>query len=130
MPAPTRIRLTSVLVVVAAFASGCATAVADTDAGISGHAELGPLCPVQRPGKPCTRPYQTTLIVYTARHHRRVRKLHTDRHGRFHIDVAPGHYIIAGPHTGTRYPAAQDVRVTVRPHRVTHVTVSFDTGIR
>jgi hypothetical protein len=128
MATPSRIRFAIALTSLAAFVSGCATAAAQTDAGIAGRAQLGPTCPVQRPHITCTRPYQTTLIVYSAAHHRRVKQLRTDRRGHFRVDVAPGRYIIAGAHHG--YPAARDVHVTVRAHRVTHVTISFDTGIR
>jgi hypothetical protein len=132
MPGPPWIRLAILLASLAAFVSGCATAAAQTDAGIAGRAELGPTCPVQRPHTTCTRPYQTTLILYSAPHHRRIRKLRTDRRGRFHIDIGPGRYVITGTRTGPLHgqPTAQDVNATVRPHRVTHVTISFDTGIR
>jgi hypothetical protein len=125
-----RIQIVVALTTLLGVASGCAGAAAGTSAGISGRAELGPICPVQRPGVTCTRPYQTTLIVYSAAHHRRIKKLHTDRNGRFHTDIAPGRYVITGAHHGLAYPVAHDARVIVRPHRVTHVTISFDTGIR
>jgi hypothetical protein len=113
---------------VLAFATSLAVATAETDAGIVGRTMIGPLCPVQRPGLTCTKPYQATLVLSTASHHRRVRKLRTDRNGRFQIDVPAGRYVISARHG--RYPTAREVQVTVRRDRVTRVTITFDTGIR
>ncbi len=119
----------------AAGGSGCAAATAGTPAGtagiragIAGTAVVAPTCPVQRPGETCARPYLGTLIVYRGTQHRRVRQLRTDTHGRFHIDLAPGHYMISARRVG--YRIVRNASVTVRPHHVTHVTVEFDAGIR
>jgi hypothetical protein len=47
------------------------------------------------------------------------------------VPLPPGEYVVdAEPTEGRPLPFAKPVTVTVRPGGFTHVTMSFDTGIR
>jgi hypothetical protein len=44
------------------------------------------------------------------------------------VQLAPGRYTLSGGRSGM--PHASVVKLSVRPHRFSSVTISFDTGIR
>jgi hypothetical protein len=99
------------------------------DSGIRANVVYGPTCPVERPGERCERPYDATLRIRARSTHRIVRTVRSGRDGRFKVRLRPGRYVVE-PVEGERYPRADPVPATVRAHRFTRVTVSFDSGIR
>jgi hypothetical protein len=108
---------------------GCSSSTAaGVDSGIAGRVLLGPTCPVQRNGQRCVRPYQASLTVYTAADHHRVKTFRSRRDGRFRVRLAPGRYSVEATRAGP--PRSQPLVVNVHRHRFTHVTISFDSGIR
>jgi hypothetical protein len=116
------------LALVACAGTSSATVSQPVDSGIKGRVLLGPTCPVARPGQTCVRPYQGTVAVYTAAGKRRVKRFRSTTAGHFRVALAPGRYRLQGTHSGL--PRLQPVSVTVRPHRFTTITITFDTGIR
>jgi hypothetical protein len=118
------------LALLATGAVGCSTAApaASPSSGIDGQAILGPTCPVQRAGQSCAKGYATTLVVYRAKGHRRVKTVRTTSDGHFRVVLSPGRYVLEGARPGP--PLARSTTAVVLPQRFTRVTVSFDTGIR
>jgi len=104
---------------------------APPDAGVRGRVWLGPLTPLVRgPDTLNERPYAATIEVLDT-HGRVVATTRSNRNGYFRINLAPGCYVLQGrAFGGSSLPSAKPVRVAVRAHHFTVVTVSFDTGIR
>jgi hypothetical protein len=131
----TGVRIASVIVAAVGVTLGPAAHHAPAAApaaasGIRGQVLLGPTCPVERPGRPCTRPYQAWLTIRREPANtvvRRVRSSATD--GRFSTQLPPGRYRLQ-PRNGRPYPRARAQTVTVNPQRFTVITVRFDSGIR
>jgi hypothetical protein len=59
---------------------------------------------------------------------RLVKRFRSATNGRFRVRLAAGRYRLEATHKG--YPRLQPVLVTVRAHRFTTITITFDTGIR
>jgi hypothetical protein len=89
---------------------------------------LGPSCPVQRAGQSCVHGYRTTIVIFTAVAHRRVRVFRSGADGRFRVAIRPGRYSLEQAHAGL--PRLTPKRVTVPDRRFVSVTLRFDTGIR
>jgi hypothetical protein len=126
-------RIAFLLLLVAALVGCAKQASAPADSGIRGIATLGPLCPVERVGSPCPdRPMQAEIQVRDATSGDVVATVRSDADGHFTVDLPPGQYVLEGvpPTPGSPFPIAKPTDATVRPHRFTEVTVSFDTGIR
>jgi hypothetical protein len=118
------------IAVIAALAiAGGATTADRVDSGIRGKVLYGPTCPVERPGERCERPYDATLRIRLRRTHKVVETVRSGDDGRFKVRLRPGRYVVE-PVLRRRYPYAAPVPATVRAHRFTRVTVSFDSGIR
>jgi hypothetical protein len=126
----------ALLVLLIAFSlGGCGEepAAGEGSSGITGRAVLGPTCPVEREDTPCPdRPYGGARLRITERGTGDVAATVTaGDEGRFRVPLAPGEYVVdAEPTEGRPLPFAKPVDVTVRPGEFTHVTLSFDTGIR
>lgn len=128
-------RVGPLLLIVALSLAGCAkqASAPGADSGIRGTVTLGPLCPVERVDSPCPdRPLQADVQVKDAASGDVVATVSSDADGRFTVEVPPGRYVMEGvpPTPGSPFPLAKPLDVTVRPHRFTEVTVSFDSGIR
>jgi hypothetical protein len=108
-----------------------APAASTPTSGVAGRVLAGPTCPIERPGDPACAPRPVVAIVdVTTTLGRRLRRVPTDRSGRFRIGLAPGVYVLT-PSTGTRpFPIGKPSRVRVVAHRVTQVVLHMDTGIR
>ena len=105
------------------------------DSGISGRIVDGPVCPVQsvppRPG--CAPPpLRATLHIRRARSQALYASVRSSADGRFRVRLPPGTYVVGALAYGgsplPRPPAAR--RVQVHPGRYTHITITYDTGIR
>lgn len=99
------------------------------DSGIAGRVVIGPTCPAQPIGQACVRPYQATITIRRKPNDRVVTGVRSSPGGGFRIALAPGTYSLV-PQTGDPYPRASPQTVAVRVHRYTHVTISYDSGIR
>ena len=123
-----------VLLIAASLGScGDEPAAGEGSSGITGRAVLGPTCPVEREDTPCPdRPHAGARLRITERGSGDVVTTVTaDEAGRFRVPLPPGEYVVdAEPTEGRPLPFAKPVNVTVRPGGFTHVTMSFDTGIR
>ncbi len=107
------------------------TAPAPTGSGIEGQVFIGPTCPVVQAGQECPdQPYQAVLTVNSL-DGRKVTEFQTDGEGRFRISLAPGEYILhpESPE-GMPLPFAAEQTFTVLPGQFTHITVTYDSGIR
>ena len=99
------------------------------DSGIRGRVLLAPTCPVQRPGRSCTRPYQAWMTIRREPSGAVALRVRSSPAGRFTARLPAGGYRLQ-PHNARPFPRARPQTVTVDPHRFTEVTVRFDTGIR
>ena len=101
----------------------------DAEQGIDGLVLLGPQCPVVQQDSPCPDlAYEATIDVWDSRggHVTRVR---SGPDGRFQVGLRAGDYVLE-PRSGTPFPYAGPVEVTVVRGEWTELTVYYDTGLR
>jgi hypothetical protein len=127
---PTRL---PALVVVAILAACQAPASQPAEVEVSGVAQAGPVCPVERqpPDPACAdRPVAGAILVVT-QNGDEVTRTTSAADGTFHLRLTPGEYqLIAQPAQGlmgTAPPIALTVRSGVP---MAPVVVAYDTGIR
>ena len=88
----------------------------------------GPTCPVEQSNSPCPdMPFQGSVKVVSSTGTQML-TVRSGRDGRFEVVVRPGVYLITpeGPLGGFGAP----LRVAVRAHAFTEVTLRVDSGIR
>jgi hypothetical protein len=122
----------SLMTVLAAALAGATASGAPpppADSGIRGQVVIGPTCPVQRPGRTCTRPYQARLAIRRVPSETVALRLRSAPDGRFTAHLPAGRYLIQ-PGNRASYPHGRSQTVTVTADHFTDVTVHFDTGIR
>jgi hypothetical protein len=100
-------------------------------AGVTGTVVAGPQCPVERAGSPGPdKPVATDLRIEDPTG-RVVKMVMSRSDGTFDVLLEPGIYVIDAVHrAGDPFMFGRPTPVTVRPHRITVVTVELDTGIR
>jgi hypothetical protein len=97
--------------------------------GIEGQVMIGPICPVEQAGQPCPdQPYQATLTVKSPSGVQIV-QFQTDAEGHFRVPLVPGEYILH-PESPNGIPSAGDQAFTVQTGQYTHLTITYDSGIR
>lgn len=99
------------------------------DSGIRGRVVLGPTCPVERLGRPCTRPYETTIVILREPQGKLAARAHSSARGRFSVALAPGTYWLV-PAVEGAFARTSPRRVIVQRHRYATVVFRYDTGIR
>lgn len=100
------------------------------DSGIEGIALLGPTCPVERAGEPCSdAPFHGPECCVVKRGGKTVATFRPNDAGRFVVNLAPGEYTIEQVGAGGP-PTLAPVPVRVVAHRFTQVRLPFDSGIR
>jgi len=123
-----------VLIAVAVLLAACGPGPAPVTSpmgGISGIAQAGPTCPVERPGDPACapRPVAGATILIRDATGADVATIVTDAAGRFQVPLPPGFYTVVGQPLeglmGNRGP----LDVQVAEGDVT-IELSYDTGIR
>jgi hypothetical protein len=110
-------------------ASGSSGHSSTLGSGISGKVMIGPTCPVERPGRVCERPYQTTITIRREPKRTLVTRVHSSATGHFRVALAPGTYLLI-PQNSRPYPRSSPQLATVHSHRYTTVLISYDSGIR
>lgn len=94
--------------------------------GLEGTVRRGPIQPVCREGVPCDAPLQADFTL--RQDDRIVVRFASDSTGHFLVYVAPGMYaVVPDEPIGI---APQTPAVTVKTDGLTHVDLTFDTGIR
>jgi hypothetical protein len=106
---------------------GCDSAPGSHDSGIRGTALLFPSCPVE----PCDQGadpafYKGAFVV--RKDDVAVGRVQTDERGRFEVELDPGRYVVESTENGL--PLLKPVDVVVHEGELTHITLSFDSGIR
>jgi len=94
--------------------------------GLEGTARLGPTQPVCRAAEPCDAPLEAGFTLQREGHD--VYRFASDSIGHFLVYTAPGTYIVV-PDEPIGI-GAQTPEVTVGLEGLTHVDLTFDTGIR
>ena len=126
------VRLALLAALVAGLAACGAGGAAPTDSGVRGRILIGPMCPVEQVGVPCPdRPFQAHILVRWEGSGKTAARVRSGKDGRFRLNLAPGRYVLVpiSPNPGAP-PQAGPVRVHVRAHAFTLVTITFDSGIR
>jgi hypothetical protein len=99
------------------------------DTGIEGQVFIGPVCPVVQEDNPCLdKPYQAKLSVLDA-NRKQIANFQTDAKGYFHETLKPGAYILHPESIGVM-PVAAEQTFAVLSGQFTHLTITFDSGIR
>ena len=125
-------RLGLLVALVAALAACGAGEAAPADSGVSGRVLIGPMCPVEQVGVPCPdKPFQAYINVRREGSGKTAATVRSGKDGRFRVNLAPGRYVLVpnAPDPGAP-PQAAPVRVRVRAHGFTRVTITYDSGIR
>jgi hypothetical protein len=104
-------------------------------AGLKGRIQEGPTCPVERtpPDPQCApRPISATLRIRPADNRSEYIQVHSDKRGRFTVELVPGTYVVHPLRVhGSEFPRPPaPFKVTIHAQRFTHITVTYDTGIR
>lgn len=127
--------LAAVLVLVAAFAAGCAavaTPSAAPDSGITGQVTVGPSCPVVQVNSPCPdKPFKATLVVTDPLGNQTVATLTTDADGKYRLPLPAGDYRLEpqAPNPGAP-PQAPGEPFHLEAHQWLKINVTYDSGIR
>src|SRR5207249_6409258 len=98
------------------------------NSGIEGQVTLGPLTPIQRPGKTNYRSYQTTITVLNKKGEI-ITKFQSGEDGRFRVNLKPGVYVLR-PESSRSLPRAPEQTVAVSENKFTQVSIRYDSGIR
>lgn len=128
-------RRASVLGLLACLAACGAASGALRSSGIDGKVVAGPTCPVERvpPDPRCApRPLSATLRIHPAGKRSPVETVHSGQNGRFSVRLGAGVYVVrplAAPGSPFPRPPAP-IEVRVSSGGFTHVTITYDTGIR
>ena len=94
--------------------------------GLEGTVTLGPTQPVCQEGEPCEAPLQAQFTL--RRDGRVVSRFASDSSGHFPVYAAPGTYtVVPAQPVGI---GVQTPEVIVQQRGLTHINLSFDTGIR
>ena len=105
---------------------GCAQA----GTGVDGQVTLGPIQPVCPVGLPCSQPVAAEISIQDGAG-QEVQLVASGADGHFRVDLAPGTYQLV-PLPLASNPGAQGrpQTATVQQGTYTHVTITYDTGLR
>jgi hypothetical protein len=98
------------------------------DTGLEGTVVRGPVQPVCRIDIPCDAPFSAGFQVLQLG--RLISRFSSDSTGHYQVPLPPGEYTVLADSTAPIWPKGQARNVTVEPIGVTHLDLSFDTGIR
>jgi hypothetical protein len=100
---------------------------------IEGIVNIGPFCPVERPGEPCPIPsgaYQRILIIASLSTGKRIMETHPDETGQYRFSLPPGCYIITVDHPYMPSSPSEFGPFVLQSGEVLHLDIDIDTGIR
>jgi len=123
----------SVLLTTYAIASGVRKPLNTSESGIEGQVSIGPMCPVERPDRPCPdKPFAASIEIQNQDEQGRHLTVRSDADGRFRVKLEPGRYKLTpmAPNPGAPPHAPGPQAVTVESGKYTHVTIKYDSGIR
>jgi hypothetical protein len=104
-----------------------------SDSGIEGEVSIGPMCPVERPDRPCPdKPFEASIEIQNQDNQGSQLTGRSGKDGRFRVKLTPGKYKLAPitPNPGAPPHAPPPQSVTVESGKYTHVTIRYDSGIR
>ena len=101
--------------------------LASTGSGLEGRVVRWPIAPVCQEGVSCEAPFSAGFSVYRASH--LVARFRSDAEGAYSVRLTPGTYDLL-PDADAPVMRPQRQSVTVEPQGVTHLDLTFDTGIR
>jgi len=104
------------------------SAVENQATGLVGTVLRGPIQPVCRVGQTCEAPFSAGFEVLQQQH--LVAQFRSDSVGHYQVLLSPGAYTIVADSGAPIWPRGQSHLVTVGSTGLTHLDLSFDTGIR
>ncbi len=101
---------------------------------LEGTVTIGPICPVQRPDKPCPVPceaYQARkVIVYDKSGANLVKEIDIDCEGHYRTELQVGEYMVDTSHIGIDRSSGVPTKIRIEPGETVVVNIDIDTGIR
>jgi len=113
--------------------SGVGKSLELSNSGIEGEVLIGPMCPVVQLDHPCPdKPFEASIEIRGQDNHGDHLTIRSGKDGRFHVKLAPGKYRLTpiSPNPGAPPHAPPPQSETVESGRYTHVTITYDSGIR
>lgn len=111
----------------------CEFAVCPGDGTLTGHVTIGPNCPVEQVGNPCTPSPQAytsrQVMVYQADGTTLVITQNFDTQGNYNIALPAGNYVVKS-RTGISSTASVVGTITIKIGQTATLNFSIDTGIR
>jgi hypothetical protein len=104
-----------------------------SDSGIEGEVSIGPMCPVERPDRPCPdKPFEASIEIQNQANPDSQLTVRSGKDGRFRLKLTPGKYKLTPitPNPGAPPHAPPPQSVMVESGKYTHVTIRYDSGIR
>jgi hypothetical protein len=99
---------------------------------VAGHVTIGPFCPVEQVGHPCTVPPEAytsrEAVVYASDQTTVKERVHLDTQGNYKIAIGPGNYFVQIVPAGIG--PGEKKAFTVVSYKTTTVDFDIDTGIR
>jgi hypothetical protein len=103
------------------------------DSGIEGEVSIGPMCPIERPDRPCPdKPFEASIQIQDQDNQGDHLTVRSGKDGRFRVKLAPGKYKLTpiSPNPGAPPNAPPPQSVTFESGKYAHVTIKYDSGIR
>ena len=129
----THIFFLSALLTTYAIASGIGKPLNTSESGIEGQVSIVPMCPVERPDRPCPdKPFAASIKIQNQDDQGDHLTVRSGEDGRFHVKLAPGKYKLTPmePNPGAPPHSSGPQVVTVESGKYAHVTIKYDSGIR
>ncbi len=110
----------------------CVTEKSVAPGYLEGRVNIGPICPVERPGVPCPVPpeaYAARKIV-VLQNNKVVQQVDIDEKGYYKTPLKPGMYTVDINRAGIDHSAETPAQITVKEGETITLDISIDTGIR
>lgn len=99
---------------------------------VSGHIDIGPICPVERKDTPCLIPPETyssrEVIIYKKNGKTIAKKVKIDNNGDYKTDLIPGNYFVQVKPAGIG--EGEKKEVIIKSYENSVINFDIDTGIR
>jgi hypothetical protein len=121
------------LLTIYAIASGIGKPLNTSESGIEGQVSIGPMCPVERPDRPCPdKPFAASIELQNQDNQGNHLTVRSGEDGSFRVKLPPGKYKLTpmAPNPGAPPHAPPPQAVTVESGKYAHVTIKYDSGIR